>query len=568
MRLTIVALAVAACGLCCADAAKTAPKTLKACVFQPPYALDMADVDKSMQWEFDTLKKCDPSLDLIVLPEASDRQGRPRSREESIEAAKKYNAPLLAACAETAKRCGAAVFVNALDFSHPSPRNTTFAFDKTGTCVGKYDKEHLTAGEWKKYKFDESYMWKWSEPKVLEIDGVRYAFLTCYDFYFYENFANIARLKPDVIIGCSHQRSDPHSILETIGKFLAYNTGAYLVRSSVSMGPGSPVGGGSMVVAPSGEMLGNMFSRVGTLTVEFDPHAKYLKPMGYGNPPGLHSTYIEVGRRPWKYRPAGSAIIPGFKDAETALPKRLCAHRGFSTVAPENSLPAFGSAVALGAAEIEFDLWWTKDGEIVSIHDATLDRVADGKGKVYEHTYEELAKLDFGSKFGEKKGFKNFAGLRILRFEEILAKLSCHTIMNIHMKDIGKAWDEEHVKKVLRLIDAYDARGHVYFMSSCGPLQDQLARLAPDIPRCMGNGRYDMGRPDIVDMAIKHKCQMVQLFKPYFDQSTIDRAHAAGMRVNVFWSDDPAEAKKFLEMGIDTILTNDYLLIANATGLK
>ncbi len=564
MRLTIVALAVAACGVCCADA----PKTLKACVFQPPYALDMADVDKSMQWEFDTLKKCDPSLDLIVLPEASDRQGRPRSREESIEAAKKYNAPLLAACAETAKRCGATVFVNALDFSHPSPRNTTFAFDKTGTCVGKYDKEHLTAGEWKKYKFDESYMWKWSEPKVLEIDGVRYAFLTCYDFYFYENFANIARLKPDVIIGCSHQRSDPHSILETIGKFLAYNTGAYLVRSSVSMGPGSPVGGGSMVVAPSGEMLGNMFSRVGTLTVEFDPHAKYLKPMGYGNPPGLHSTYIEVGRRPWKYRPAGSAIIPGFKDAETALPKRLCAHRGFSTVAPENSLPAFGSAVALGATEIEFDLWWTKDGEIVSIHDATLDRVSDGKGKVYEHTYEELAKLDFGSKFGEKKGLKNFAGLRILRFEEILAKLSCHTIMNIHMKDIGKAWDEEHVKKVLRLIDAYDARGHVYFMSSCGPLQDQLARLAPDIPRCMGNGRYDMGRPDIVDMAIKHKCQMVQLFKPYFDQSTIDRAHAAGMRVNVFWSDDPAEARKFLKMGIDTILTNDYLLIANATGLK
>ena len=563
-NLTIAALAMVACGVCCADA----PKTLKACVFQPPYALDMADVDKSMQWEFDALKKCDPSLDLIVLPEASDRQGRPRSREESIEAARKYNAPLLAACAETAKRCGATVFVNALDFSYPSPRNTTFAFDKTGACVGKYDKEHLTAGEWKKYKFDESYMWKWSEPKILEIDGVRYAFLTCYDFYFYENFANIARLKPDVIIGCSHQRSDPHSVLEMIGKFLAYNTGAYLVRSSVSMGLDSPVGGGSMVVAPSGEMLGNMFSRVGTLTVEFDPHAKYLKPMGYGNPPGLHSTYIEVGRRPWKYRPAGSAIIPGFKDAEKALPKRLCAHRGFSTVAPENSLPAFGSAVALGATEIEFDLWWTKDGEIVSIHDATLDRVSDGKGKVYEHTYEELAKLDFGSKFGEKKGLKNFAGLRILRFEEILAKLSCHTIMNIHMKDIGKAWEEEHVKKVLRLIDAYDARGHVYFMSSCGPLQDQLARLAPDIPRCMGNGRYDMGRPDIVDMAIKHKCQMVQLFKPYFDQSTIDRAHAAGMRVNVFWSDDPAEAKKFLEMGIDTILTNDYLLIANATGLK
>ena len=551
---------IAVCALAAASfAVAGAPsRTIKACVMQPPYALDVADIEKSMQWEFDALKKCDPSLDLIVLPEASDRQARVGSREQAVAAAKKYNAPLLAACAETAKRCQATVFVNALDFTPTGERNTTFAFDKTGACVGKYDKEHLTAGEWKKFGFDESYMWKWTEPKILEIDGVRYAFLTCYDFYFYENFANIARLKPDVIIGCSHQRSDPHSILEMIGKFLAYNTGAYLVRSSVSMGLDSPVGGGSMVVAPSGEMLGNMFSRVGTLTVEFDPHAKYLKPMGYGNPPGLHSTYIEVGRRPWKYRPAGSAIIPGYRDAAKALPKRLCAHRGFSTVAPENSLPAFGSAVALGATEIEFDLWWTKDGEIVSIHDATLDRVSNGKGKVFDHTYEDLLKLDFGSKAG-----KHFAGLKILRFEEILAKLSGHTIMNIHMKDVGKEWDEAHVKKVLRLIDAYDARGHVYFMSSCGPLQDQLARLAPDIPRCMGYAP----KKDIVDEAIKHKCQMVQLFKPYFDKSSVDRAHAAGMRVNVFWSDAPAEAKKFLDMDIDTILTNDYLLIANATGL-
>ena len=406
--------------------------------------------------------------------------------------------------------------------------------------------------------------WEWTEPYILEIDGVRYAFLTCYDFYFYENFANIARFKPDVIIGCSHQRSDPHSVLETIGRFLAYNTGAYLVRASVSMGPDSPVGGGSMIVAPSGEMLGNMFSRVGTLTVEFDPHAKYLKPMGYGNPPGLHSTYIEVGRRPWKYRPAGSAVVPGFKDAQLVRPKRLCAHRGFSTVAPENSLPAFGSAVALGANEIEFDLWWTKDGEIVSIHDATLDRVSDGTGKVYDHTYEELLKFDFGAKKDA-----HFAGLKMIRFEDILRKFSCHTIMNIHMKDRNnEPWDEANLKKVIRLIDAYDARAHVYFMTSCGALQDQLARLAPDIPRCMGNAGKNKTHPDIVDRAIAHKCQMVQLFKPYFDQSLIDRAHAAGLRVNVFWSDDPEEARKFLSMGVDTILVNDYLRISAATGLK
>ena len=65
----------------------------------------------------------------------------------------------------------------------------------------------------------------------------------------------------------------------------------------------------------------------------------------------------------------------------------------------------------------------------------------------------------------------------------------------------------------------------------------------------------------IVDRAIEWKCCKVQLFKPYFDQEMIDKAHANGIRCNVFWSDDPAEAAKFFDMGVDTILTNDYLAI-------
>ena len=79
--LMMTALALLAGGVWGADAAKHAPRPLKACVMQPPYALDVADIEKSMQWEFDALKKCDPSLDLIVLPEASDRQARVGSRE-------------------------------------------------------------------------------------------------------------------------------------------------------------------------------------------------------------------------------------------------------------------------------------------------------------------------------------------------------------------------------------------------------------------------------------------------------------------------------------------------------
>ena len=72
----------------------------------------------------------------------------------------------------------------------------------------------------------------------------------------------------------------------------------------------------------------------------------------------------------------------------------------------------------------------------------------------------------------------------------------------------------------------------------------------------------------IVERAIKYGCQKVQLFKPYFNQEMIDKAHSNGIICNVFWSDDANEAKKFLDMGIDTILTNDYNLIAQVVAEK
>lgn len=530
---------------------------MKSRVIQPLFSKTEAGLQDSFDWTLAALKKCDESLDIIVLPEFSEAPGSTPTPEKFFKVCHANGPELLKQCAATAKRCNALVFVGATDFSGEKPRNATFIYGRDGQLIGKFYKQHLTESEWLKRDFDRSYSQKWTRPTMFEIEGLKYAFLTCYDFYFYEAYANIARYKPDIIIGCSHQRSDPSDVLNMINSFCAYHTGAYLVRASVSMGEDSPVGGCSCVVSPSGKILCNLVSKVGIADMQFDPSEKYLKPAGYGNPPALHCDYIEKGRNPWLYRPGGSAIVNPFRDAPA---KRLCAHRGFSKVLPENSLAAFGAAVGMGASEIEFDIWWTADGELVSIHDKTLDRVSDGTGRVYEKSYSELLKLDFGSKKGE-----HFKGLKIIRFEDILQHFSCHTIMNIHLKSIdGKPWDEKLLKKLLELIDAYDCRKYVYFMSNNGALQEQLAALAPDIPRCMGN---KVGE-DIVERAVKHRCQMVQLFKPYFDQSTIDRAHAAGMRCNVFYADDPEEALKYLEMGVDTILTNDYQIISDATSLK
>jgi glycerophosphoryl diester phosphodiesterase len=298
-----------------------------------------------------------------------------------------------------------------------------------------------------------------------------------------------------------------------------------------------------------------MKGRFGMESVEFDPKDKYYKPAGFGNPDASHYEYIEYGRKPWQYRPSGSSII---KDDKNLGYPRVCAHRGFNTIAPENSMPAFGAAIAMGAEEIEFDIWPTIDGEIVSCHDKDLERVSTGTGLITDHTLSELEEFDFGVKFGEK-----FKGLKVLKFEEILRKLSCQVIMNIHVKPLsysGEPYPEDMMKKIISLIRKYDCQKHVYHMLETDCLIKQFKEYAPDIAICVGHLN---SRPwEIVDRAIELGCQKVQLFKPYFNKEMIDKAHENGIYCNVFWSDKQDETKKFIEMGIDTILTNDYNLIS------
>lgn len=530
---------------------------MKVCLIQPHYSLDFADSDKCFADQLELMRKCDDSMDLIVMPESADVPAYAPTREQSEENVRKFNAPLLEEAARTARRCHAILCVNARDIMPDgSLRNTTFVFDRDGNIHGKYYKQHLVPSESAKDQLalDSDYSFEWSEPTVIEIEGLRLGFLVCYDFYFYEAFANMARQNLDIIIGCSHQRSDTHQALDIMCRFLAYNTNAYVCRASISLDESSDICGGSTVVAPDGTTLLNMRSRVGLECVDIDPTKKYFKPAGFGNPPSAHYEYIEKGRRPWKYRPAGSAIV--LPDDKMPYP-RVCAHRGFSTIAPENSMPAFGAAVALGADEIEFDLHLTKDGRVVSIHDSSLYRVSTGEGKVYDKTYAELMEYDFGVKHGEQ-----FRGLKIPTFEEILKKFSSHVVMNVHIKH--RRGEDEYNRRLIeeaaKLIRKYDCVKYCYFMISPSDVHRIAAEVAPDIPRCQGEGDDHW---HIVDNAIANGCEKVQFFKPFFDQRMIEKAHEHGIKCNVFWSDDPHEAQFMLNLGIDTILTNDYQRVAS-----
>lgn len=103
-------------------------------------------------------------------------------------------------------------------------------------------------------------------------------------------------------------------------------------------------------------------------------------------------------------------------DMTAKTPKPLVvAHRGDLEHFPENTLSAFESAIDLGADAIELDVFLTKDGELVVVHDHILERTTNGTGYVGDLTLSELRRLDAGSWFGER-----FRGERIPTLGEVL----------------------------------------------------------------------------------------------------------------------------------------------------
>lgn len=135
--------------------------------------------------------------------------------------------------------------------------------------------------------------------------------------------------------------------------------------------------------------------------------------------------------------------------------------------------------------------------------------------------------------------------------------------MDIHIKthDFVGEYDEDALRKIVALIEKYDCKDYVYFMCGNKNFMRLAREVAPDIARCIGAGEDAW---NIVENAIEYDCKKVQLFKPYCNKEMIDKAHANGIICNVLWADEPDEAVEFVKMGIDTVLTNDYLAIANA----
>jgi glycerophosphoryl diester phosphodiesterase len=108
----------------------------------------------------------------------------------------------------------------------------------------------------------------------------------------------------------------------------------------------------------------------------------------------------------------------------TVAAPELVAHRGLAYHAPENTLPAYAAAFALRLG-VEIDVRRTKDGKLVVMHDPSVDRTTDGKGKIEDLTLAELKKLDAGARFDPR-----WTGERVPTFDEALALMKARAPAN------------------------------------------------------------------------------------------------------------------------------------------
>lgn len=221
-----------------------------------------------------------------------------------------------------------------------------------------------------------------------------------------------------------------------------------------------------------------------------------------------------------------------------------CAHRGASGQAPENTLGALALAVELGADLAEVDVWLTADGLPVVIHDATLERTTDGRGRVARHTLAELRALDAGAWFGPQ-----WRGERVPALDEVLAFARGRLPLNLELKPDGQP--TLLLDAVLRALARFGGACECVVTSFDADLIDELKAGAP--AQAAG---YIFGAGELPGWAFSAKVEVLSAEQSLVDAAFCEFATAAGKAVHVWTVDQAADMRRFIDLGVDAVITN------------
>jgi glycerophosphoryl diester phosphodiesterase len=238
----------------------------------------------------------------------------------------------------------------------------------------------------------------------------------------------------------------------------------------------------------------------------------------------------------------------------------ILAHRGDQAYAPENTLPAFQQAIQKGADGVELDVKLTSDGRVIVIHDATVERTTNGKGRISTFTLAALRKLDAGSWFDSK-----FSGVQVPLLEEVFETLGKDQLINVELTNYATPRDGL-TYKVCALIEKHNNHKQVIFSSFFPSNLKIAAKTLPQIPRGL------LAMPGVTGIWARSFGFMFgdyQALHPYItdvSREQVQRAHRLKRRIRVWTANTPEEMLRLKHWGVDGFFTDDPQVAVQTLG--
>lgn len=208
-------------------------------------------------------------------------------------------------------------------------------------------------------------------------------------------------------------------------------------------------------------------------------------------------------------------------------------HRGLMGVEPENTLRSFVRAERAGMDAIELDLHLSKDGALVVMHDAEVDRTTDGTGRIADKTLAELRELDAGQ------------GERVPLFEEVLDAVG--SPVQAEIKDVAAA------RALAEVITRRGLAGRVEVSSFHDEAVAEIASLLPNVPTVLIASRWG---PDVVERARAVGAATLALNIRRLTLEVVEQAREAGLRVIAWVVNTPEQLALVRAFGLDGATTD------------
>ena len=248
---------------------------------------------------------------------------------------------------------------------------------------------------------------------------------------------------------------------------------------------------------------------------------------------------------------------------QTQIRTLAIAHRGGAGIAPENTLAAFERAVSLGVDVLELDIRSTSDGELVVLHDSTVDRTTNGSGSINQMTLAEAKKLDAGYNW-TKDGGQTFPfrgkGVAIPTLKEVFSAFS-KMKFNIEPKPQTPATD---LKSFCKLIREYKLTDSVVVGSFNQGIIEEFRGECPEVATSASTTEvrnfltmYKTGLSRSASPAMQALQVPENIGLQIVTKEFIEAAHERNLEVHVWTVNKSEDMKRLLEMDVDGIMT-DY----------